>query len=154
VVGVNVIGLTALAMVRHLVYGAPVDWMPIPSALLWIAGPALILGVAGCLVLFAVAHLAVEVTSAGIFFRFFPFHRTPRRIAFEELRNLEVKTYNSVRELRQWGDRRLKRRDIFTVVGNRGVFFELTSGQCYFLGSEAPERLARATSGAGARPLA
>jgi len=108
-------------------------------AIMWVA-----FGWGGVLFLF-VLRLVTEVRRDGIYFRFFPFHLSFRRIAFEDVKSFYARTYRPILEYGGWGIRWSPWRGwAYNVSGNRGVQLELRSGKRVLIGSQRPEELAKA----------
>ena len=55
--------------------------------------------------LFLAGSLVTEVEEGGVFYRFFPFHRTRRRIGLEEIEEWELRRYNPILDYGGWGIR-------------------------------------------------
>lgn len=89
-------------------------------------------------------NLTIEVRPDGLYFRFFPLHRSFRKIASEDLAGYEVRTYSPLKDYGGWGIRYGRRGKAYNVSGNRGVQLEFSNGDKLLLGSQKPEELAEA----------
>ena len=143
VIVVAIASLMWYALVQQLLLGSPVGENPMPDLMLVIFW--LVFGI-GLPALFVFSRLVTEVRVDGIYIRYIPFHRSFRRIGFEDLRRYEVRTYRPLAEYGGWGIRygfRGKGR-AYNVSGNRGVQIELSNGKRLLIGSQRPEDLVRA----------
>ena len=114
-----------------------------PSTVLIIATlPALLVGVGVPLLVFF-TRLVTEVRSDGIYFQLSPFHRTFRRIPFEDVKQCEVRTYRFT-DYGGWSIRHGKDGWAYNISGFRGVQLELMDGRRIMLGSQRPEELCEA----------
>ena len=95
-------------------------------------------------VLFYILNLTTEVRGDGIYYRFFPFHLSFRRIAFAELAKCEVRDYSPLKDYGGWGIRHGSKGKAYNVSGNRGVQLEMKSGDNLLFGSQRPEEFAEA----------
>lgn len=128
-------------MIKQLLFGIPFGSNPGSDIFLLIFGI-----VFGLLLpfLFYRARLITEVRQNGIYVRFFPFHFSFQKIAFDELKGHQVLTYRPIKEYGGWGIRYGSKGKAYNVSGNRGVQLELRSGQRILIGSQQPEELAQA----------
>ena len=110
----------------------------IPLAIYWV-----IFGI-GLPVLLFFSQLIIEVRDDGIYFRFSPFHRTFRRIAFAEIRQCEARTYQPLRDYGGWGIRVRCKGKAYNVCGNQGVQIELLNGDRLLIGSQRADEFWRA----------
>ena len=141
-----ILGIAALmwySAFTQIIQRRPFGENPAPNSLLiifWILFgiglPALLLS----------ARLITEVRMDGIYIRFFPFHLSYKKIAFQDLQSFEVRTYNALREYGGWGIRYGPQGKAYNVGGNRGVQLVLTDGKRILIGSQRPEELAEALS--------
>jgi hypothetical protein len=134
--------LFGYGMIKQLVLGQPWGNRPLPDVALAIIGPLGILFGLGLALLFYSAKLITEVREDGLYMRFFPF--THHKIAFEDIRNCEARTYSPIKEFGGWGIRYGRGTKAYNVSGNRGVQLELSDGKRFLIGSQRPEELARA----------
>jgi hypothetical protein len=119
----------------------PFGTKPMPDGLLVIFW--LLFGI-GLPAFFYYAGLITEVRHDGIYFRYAPIHRSFRKIAFDELKRYEVRTYRPILEYGGWGIRYGPKGKAYNVSGNRGLQLELKDGQRLLLGSQRPEEFLRA----------
>jgi len=141
-------GLAWYALARQLLLRRPFGTTPIPDhalAVLW-----LIFGI-GLPALFLLGRLVTEVRCDGIYIRFVPFHRSFRRIAFEDVKRCQVRTYHPLLEYGGWGIRIGLKGKAYNAYGNRGVQLELRSGRRLLIGSQRPEEFLRAIRGESGR---
>ena len=136
-----VAGLQWYAMVQQLILRKPFGDQPMPDSalvILWI-----LVGV-GLPALLFFGRLTTEVRCDGIYIRFSPFHWSFRRIAFSDISQFEVRTYQPLREYGGWGIRFTCRGKAYSVSGNQGVQIDLTDGRHILIGSRRAEELWRA----------
>jgi len=139
----GIFGVTVWGFVEQIVLGRPFGQNPAPDTVMMVI--ALVFGIAFP-VLFLVANLTVEVRSDGLYYRFFPFHWSFRRISAETLSKYEVHRYRPIRDYGGWGIRYGRSGKAYNVSGNRGVMLELSDGSRLLIGSQKPEELVNAIS--------
>jgi len=113
----------------------------------WFAGIIALLVGLGLPALFISSKLVVEVKRDGLYYRYHPFHRRTRRIACEEIKTAEPRTYRPIAEYGGWGIRGGWRKGIgnaYNVYGNEGVQLELTDGKRVLFGSQHAAEFATA----------
>jgi hypothetical protein len=141
VIVLAIVGLEWYSAVRQLLLHRPVDTNSMPditTAIFWF-----IFGI-GLPALLFFSQLITEVRDDGIYIRFSPFHMTFRRIAFTEVKQCKVRTYNPIREYGGWGIRVRRKGKAYNVSGDRGVQIELLNGDRLLIGSQRAEELWRA----------
>ncbi len=136
-----VFALNAYAVVQQLMLGEPFGNNPASDTVLIIIAVAVGLGFP---VFFFTMNLTTEVRTDGLYYRFFPFHFSFRRIAPEDLTKYELRTYSPLREYGGWGIRYGTRGKAYNVGGNRGVQLEFSDGKRMLIGSRRPEQLVEA----------
>ena len=124
---------------QQLVLGKPFGTNPAPDSVMIVL--AVIFGL-GLPFFMHKTNLTTEVREDGLYFRFFPFHLSFRRIAFEEIKEFEACTYSPLRDYGGWGIRYGRKGQAYNISGNRGVQLELSSGKHLLIGSQKPEELA------------
>jgi hypothetical protein len=134
--------LFGYGMIKQLVLGQPWGNRPLPDVALAIIGPLGILFGMGLALFFYSAKLITEVGEGGLYVRFSPV--THQRMAFEDIKDVEVRTYSPIKEFGGWGIRYGKGGKAYNVRGNRGVQLELSMGKRLLIGSGRPEELAQA----------
>ena len=92
-------------------------------------------------VFFAAMNLTIEVRSDGLYYRFFPFHLTFRRIPHNQLKNAKVSIYHPLAEYGGWGIRFGLHGTAYNVSGNMGVRLSLDGRSPLLIGSRYPEKL-------------
>lgn len=91
--------------------------------------------------------LITEVRGDGIYFRFFPFHLSFKKLPFKNIERYEVRTYSPIKDYGGWGIRYGLKGKAYTTSGNRGVLLEFTDREktkTIMLGSKRPEILFQA----------
>jgi hypothetical protein len=127
------------AFVQQLILGKPFGENPMSDGLLIVMG--LLIG-GGLPWLFYSARLVTEVRTDGLYVRFSPFHRRPRRIAPEEIASCEARTYRAIREYGGWGIHSGRSGRAYNVRGDRGVQLVLRDGRRLLIGSQCADELA------------
>jgi hypothetical protein len=138
---IAIAGLMWYGSLIQLLFHRPFGDRPMPDSLLLIFW--LLFGI-GLPAFFYYAGLITEVRHDGIYFRYFPLHCSFRRIAFDELKRYEVRTYRPIIEYGGWGIRYGPKGKAYNVSGNRGLQLELISGKRLLIGSQQPEEFLRA----------
>jgi hypothetical protein len=138
-----IFGVTVWGFVQQIVLGRPFGQNPAPDTMMMVI--ALVFGIAFP-VLFLAGNLTVEVRSDGLYYRFFPFHWSFRRISAETLSKHEVHKYRPIRDYGGWGIRYGREGKAYNVSGDRGVMLELSDGSRLLIGSQKPEELVNAIS--------
>lgn len=139
--GVVAMGTVTYAMVHRLLLKQAEYASGFSDATVLVGGLLVVLVFLGFVGILAAARLTTEVWSDGVTVKYFPFHRQGLRITPGQIGKFQPKTFKSVRELRQNGDREIPRSHIFSLSGNSGVRLELADGECYFIGTESPQQL-------------
>ncbi len=131
------------SMIQQLFLGEPFGNNPSPDAVLIVI--VIVFGF-GLPIAFYKASLATEVRSDGIYYRFFPFHLSFRRIRLEGIVGYEVRAYSALRDYGGWGIRYGHAGKAYNVYGNRGVQLKFSSGEKLLFGSQKPEEFVEAIS--------
>jgi hypothetical protein len=135
--------LSLYGAVQQVVFGEQFGNNPAPDVALVVI--AVIFGL-GLPVFLYTANLTTEVRDDGLYFRFFPFHLSFRKIGPEDISDFEAQTYRPIRDYGGWGIRFGRKGRAYNVRGNRGVQLELASGKQILFGSQKPEEMAAALS--------
>ncbi len=83
--------------------------------------------------------LTTKIDEQGIHYRFFPFHLKFKNVAWNDLENCNVRTYNPITEYGGWGYRisiLRKKGHAFTVNGKTGLQLELKNGKKILIGTQ------------------
>ena len=131
--------LSLYSAFQQLILGKPFGNNPSPDSVMVVL--AVVFGV-GLPFFMYVVNLTTEVHSDGLYFRFFPFHLSFRRISAQEIRGFKSCTYSPIRDYGGWGIRFGRKGKAYNVSGNRGVQLELSDGKHLLIGSQRPEKLA------------
>ena len=133
--------ITIYSMVQQVIMGMPFGNNPAPDSVLVII--VIVVGF-GFPLFFYFTNLATEVRSDGLYLRFFPFHRSFRKIEPEGVIRYAVRTYSPIREYGGWGIRYGRKGKAYNVSGNRGVQLDFSNGKQLLVGSQRPEELVEA----------
>ncbi|MFT6935053.1 MAG: hypothetical protein ACJAUQ_001446 [Maribacter sp.] len=84
--------------------------------------------------------LETIIDKRGICYRFFPFHRNPKQLSWNDLKNCYTRKYRPIKEYGGWGYRfGFNKGKALNVKGNQGIQLELTTGKKLLLGTQIPE---------------
>ena len=100
--------------------------------------------VTALLVLFARAKLSTQIDKKFISYKFYPLHRSYRKIAWNSVVKCEVVTYQPVSQYGGWGIRAGKNGKVFSVSGNRGLQIVLRTGERILIGTTKANELSMA----------
>lgn len=130
-------GLILYGLYAQLVKGIPFGNNPTSDEMLMALAAFMLL----MLVVFYFMGLQVEITRAGIRYRFFPFFGS-RFIAWEEIAEAEVRQYKPIIEYGGWGLRYGSAGTAYNVSGNMGLQLVLhKKNKRILLGTQEPEEL-------------
>lgn len=130
-------GLILYGLYAQLVKGIPFGNNPTSDEMLMALAAFMLL----MLVVFYFMGLQVEITRAGIRYRFFPFFGS-RFIAWEEIAEAEVRQYKPIMEYGGWGLRYGSAGTAYNVSGNMGLQLVLhKKNKRILLGTQEPEEL-------------
>jgi len=128
-------------MVQQLFLGRPFGNNPAPDTVLIVI--VIVVGF-GFPYAFYKMNLTTEVRDDGIYYRFFPFHPSFRKIAVEDIISYEIRRYSPIKEYGGWGIRYGRKGRAYNVSGNRGVQLEFSNGGRLLFGSQKPDEFAKA----------
>jgi hypothetical protein len=141
-----VVGPAVLAwwpFIQQVIGGEPVGDNPAPDWLVWVIW--LLIGL-GLPLLFGILVLILDVTPDEVVVRYRPFKR--RSIPLRDIEQVQVRTYNAVKEYGGWGIKGWSKENVaYNVSGNRGVELTLGDGRRVMLGSQRADELAAAIEG-------
>lgn len=89
--------------------------------------------------LFLALQLITEVRQDGIYVRFVPFHRKWRRFGFDEVTNIESRTYSPLLDYGGWGLRLGPCGWAYNVKGTLGVHLTFNTGKQLLIGTQQPD---------------
>ncbi len=87
-----------------------------------------------------VTNLTTEVRTDGIYIRYFPFHRSFRKVS-QEITRCEIRKYNPIREYGGWGIRGFKSDRAYNVSGDMGIQLTYSDGNKLLIGTHRPDEL-------------
>lgn len=91
--------------------------------------------------LFVFMKLQTRISEDGIYYKFFPFHRELKKIAWTEIKEMYVRKYNPILEYGGWGPKNGPSGKAFNVSGNYGLQLVLHNGNKILVGTQHPDRL-------------
>lgn len=89
---------------------------------------------------FRLLLLHTEIDDSGISYQFSPFHRSKKRIRWDEVKNCYTRKYQPILEYGGWGLRMGPKGSAYNVKGNFGVQIEFKNGEKLLIGTQNPER--------------
>jgi hypothetical protein len=134
-------GTTLWMIMRQVVNGIPFGDPAISNELLLGLGSAVITVNALILLFFATARMQTEVTTRGLFVRFFPFHRKTRQISLDDVESVSVVIYRALIQYGGYGIRRYPKATAYCVRGLEGVRLDYANGVHVLIGSQDAEAL-------------
>jgi hypothetical protein len=141
---VILLSITALGiyfLVKQLVFGEPVGNNPASD---WLLIVLVIVVNLGFPAFFYFLNLTVEVRTDGLYYRYFPFHLSFKKITYDSISKCEVRSYSALKEYGGWGIRYGRYGKAYNVSGNQGVQLEFMNGEKLLFGSKRAEELAQA----------
>ena len=100
--------------------------------------------VTALIVLFAKAKLITQIDKKFISYKFFPLHKSYRKIDWKSVVKSEVVTYQPLSQYGGWGIRAGKNGKVFSVSGNRGLQIVLRTGERILIGTTKANELSMA----------
>ncbi|HZK64135.1 MAG TPA: DUF6141 family protein [Puia sp.] len=100
---------------------------------------------------FYILRLDTEINSNGIYIRFFPFHLSYKKYAWDEIEACFVRQYNPIAEYGGWGIRLglFGKGRAFNVSGNKGIQLVFKNDKKLLIGTSKPEEALEAIKKAG-----
>lgn len=89
-----------------------------------------------------IGGLTARVDTTGILVHLGSVPVLRRRVAFGEIKSVEVVRYRPIRDFGGWGIRGWGKKKAWTVSGNQAVRLRLTDERELYIGSDVPHRLA------------
>ncbi|WP_428742138.1 hypothetical protein [Tenacibaculum sp.] len=88
--------------------------------------------------------LSTRIDEYGIHYQFFPFHLSMKKIAWHEINNAYIRTYNPIGEYGGWGLKRSFFRNkekgtAINISGDVGIQLELKNGKKILIGTRKKE---------------
>lgn len=128
-------------LVGQVLLGHSLGNRPLPDwAAALVGGTELMIGL-GLIWLFWKAVLQVEVTTEGLFIRFFPFQRKVRQIDLSGVTGIAAVRYRPLRDYGGWGLRWGWRSRCYNVSGNEGVRIDYDNNYHLLIGSQRAAEL-------------
>lgn len=91
------------------------------------------------LILFLMMRLITVIDTKGMSVRFFPIYINEKKILWEEIENIYVKTYQPIKEFGGWGIRiSYKNGMAFSTKGKYGIQIVLKNGKKILIGTQKP----------------
>lgn len=136
-----VLGTVAWMVVRQVVQGQPLGARPLSNVAL-LAGAGFTFVAWGALIaLFAAAKLQIEVTTAGLFVRFWPLQRKVRRIPLDDVTVLRAVRFRPLLDYGGYGVRRTRHGAAYALGSGEGVRIDYANGYHLVIESDHPRAL-------------
>ncbi len=88
-----------------------------------------------------ISYLSLKINKAGVYYRWYPFHKNERFIQWEEVAKAYVRKYSPLSEYAGWGIKGTKKNRAFNVSGSYGLQLEMHSGRKVLIETQKPEEL-------------
>lgn len=95
----------------------------------------------GVLYLLWIARLDLQVNKAGVYYRWFPWHRSLQFIAWESVAKAHVRKYRAISEYGGWGIKGTRKNRAYNVSGDFGLQLELLDGRKLLIETSKPKEL-------------
>ena len=134
-------GLFGYGLYQQLYLGIPWGTNPASDTALLVTGLVPI----GLIVLFLTLRLDTHIDETGISYRFFPFQRRFKTIAWSEIEQAYIRQYNPIVDYGGWGLRLglFGKGRAYNVKGNQGLQIVFKNGKKFLIGTQQPEALER-----------
>ena len=83
-----------------------------------------------------VLRLQTVIDDEGIHYKMFPFHFKWQTIAWNDIQNLEIRTYRPLKEFGGWGLRFGQSGKAYTISGKTGLQLQLKNGRKVLFGTQ------------------
>ena len=143
-VWISVIGALGFVVNRQLVQDISNDNSSLNDNGLKASLIVAIVLVTALIVLFAKAKLSTQIDKKFISYKFYPLHKSYRKIAWKSVTKCEVVTYQPVSNYGGWGIRARKNGKVFSISGNRGLQIVLRTGERILIGTTKANELSMA----------
>lgn len=85
--------------------------------------------------------LRTEISTDGVSYRMWPFHKKAKLLPWSDITHAEVRKYRPIREYGGWGMRFGIHGKAFNVKGNMGLEIKLTSGKNILIGTQRADEI-------------
>jgi len=133
--------LTWYIFVQQVILDTPFGKNPVSNRMIIIVW--LVFGV-GLPAFIISARIETKVSTDGIYLRFFPWQRTFRKIAFDDLQVAQARNYRPLLEFGGWGIRKNRQGRAYTISGTFGVQLLFNNEPPLLIGSNHPNELCSA----------
>jgi hypothetical protein len=144
IVWTSVIGTFGSGVYRQLVQDIPFGNSPVNDSGLLVSFILVFVLVSALIVLFIKAKLITQIDKKFISYKFYPLHKSFRKIAWKSISKCEFVTYQPRSQFGGWGIREGKNGKAYNVSGNRGLQIVLRTGERILIGTTKPNELSMA----------
>lgn len=136
-IGLNLLFIYGL--VSQVMFGQPFGDKPMGNTGLSIVALSFLLFT----VLFLLMRLDTEIKSDGIYYRFYPFQLSYKKISWDRISKLFVRQYSPLTEYGGWGIRIgfFGSGWAFNVSGNKGLQLIYDNNKKFLIGTQRPEEI-------------
>lgn len=89
------------------------------------------------------SKLYTSISKDGIQYRFKPYQRSAKLITWNDIKSIEVKKYNPIKDYGGWGVRRGRAGKGYNTQGNIGIFIHTSEQKTLMIGTQEPEAVKR-----------
>jgi hypothetical protein len=138
---ISINGLFIYGLISQVFFGRTFGDKPMGNGLLIFVTLVLLLPT----FLFVFLRLDTAIQTDGVYYRFFPFQWTYRKISWDRVSKSFVRQYNPITEYGGWGLRigLFGKGQAFNVSGNKGLQLVYDNGKKFLLGTQRPDELER-----------
>ena len=135
-------GFFIFALVKQIFFGQVFGDKPMSNGQLIFAVSIVLI----VTLLFVFLRLETEITEEGVYYRFFPFQITRKKISWSRISKAFVRQYNPIAEYGGWGLRigLFGRGRAFNVSGKEGLQLIYDNGKKFLIGTNKPVDLQNA----------
>ncbi len=146
IVWTSVIGTFGSGVYRQLVQDIPFGNSPLNDSGLLVSFILVFVLVSALIVLFIRAKLITQIDKKFISYKFYPIHKSFRKIAWKNISKCELVTYQPKSQFGGWGIKEGKNGKAFNVFGNRGLQIVLRTGERILIGTTKPNEMSMAVN--------
>ncbi len=134
--GIPVMLVFGFGIYRQIIQGVKFGNNPMSDTGLIVSSILVLLLFLILLLLFGILKLSTEIDRQGIRYRFYPFQMKFRKLRWDDVRQVEVITYNPIRDYGGWGIKSGKKGKAYNVSGNKGMQIQLRDGRNVLIGTQ------------------
>ncbi len=145
VISLGVIGAFTFGLSKQIISGEPWGDNPMSDTALIITSLGTLVLLGGIQWLFTVMNLIIEIDHRNLYYSYYPFVRSKRKVAKGDIKSMEVRKYKPILEYGGWGYRISPGNGkALNIKGKWGLQLVFKNGDKLLLGTQKKEALARA----------